>query len=143
MQIRKKRQTWTKERIIEEILKRRKRRRGLHSYRMMREDPKLYRAARHHFGSWRAAVEAAGLDYEKFRRGDDSNNLPKGYWSPEKVIKEMIKISKDGKIPGVKEAILYHSKLKAAAEYYFGSWHKARLNAMAYLAEKEKESPPH
>ena len=55
--------TWSPELIITEIKKLDLSK--LNSASVKVSDNKLFRAAQRHFGSWGAAIEAAGLDYEK------------------------------------------------------------------------------
>jgi hypothetical protein len=70
------RRAWTPELIRAEI--RRLHRRGA-SLAWARAPVKLRKSAEHHFGGWRAAVEAAGVDYERVRlkthRHDDAELL--------------------------------------------------------------------
>ncbi|MBT7706783.1 hypothetical protein HN747_05055 [archaeon] len=54
---------WSKELIIEEIKKIDLV--NLNSTSVKASNPKLFRAAQRHFGSWGAAIAAAGFDYEK------------------------------------------------------------------------------
>lgn len=55
---------WDEDSVVEAI-------RSLHragaSVAMSKVDQRLYNAGRKHFGSWRDAIEAAGLDYDKVR----------------------------------------------------------------------------
>lgn len=78
--------------------------------------------SRSHFGSWRAAVLAAGLDYSKIKRGEQ-------VWSRELVIEGIRQgfqagddlLSVDFKNRNKK---LYSA---ACAKRYFGSWRKALI----------------
>lgn len=74
---------WSKECMVERI-------RELHSQgedlswgHVCQLDPALAAAAthQHHFGSWRAALEEAGLDYEQIRRYEQ--------WNSEKVLRRV------------------------------------------------------
>jgi DNA-binding XRE family transcriptional regulator len=71
-------QEWTAERVIQEIKDAHGRGADLSDNTVDALRPDLYGAAHTHFGSWRAAVEAAGLDPEKVRRTNT--------WSREKLI---------------------------------------------------------
>ena len=66
---------WSPQAVIEEILD--WHRRGYRLTELWKRDTGLYSAAKKHFGSWQAAVRAAGL--ETTRR----------QWSPEIVIREL------------------------------------------------------
>jgi hypothetical protein len=59
---------WSKPRIIAEIRKRQRQKNGLRS--MTRRDRRLLRAAGWHFGTWRAALQAAGVIPENKTRVD-------------------------------------------------------------------------
>ncbi len=87
-------------------------------HNVAKEYPILYLKARKLFGSWKKAIEACGIDYEKTR------NHKK--WSREKIVK------------GIKELYLKGHSLRlkdlrkegmisiiSAAQYHFGSWRKA------------------
>ncbi len=64
------RQKWTKERIVEEIRRLYAQGQDLSVTAMQKAYPNLVAIAQspRYFGSWRAAVEAAGLDYELIKR---------------------------------------------------------------------------
>ena len=69
---------WTRKSIIEEIRRMKSAREELNYSSVEREHLNLTRAAAWHFGSWRGAVEAAGIEYDdirKYRR-----------WSRERVL---------------------------------------------------------
>lgn len=78
--------------------------------------PKLFRATLRHFGSYEAAVEAAGFNYEKIRKTKKR--------SQEQIIKEIQKMI-------FKEPLNHdyvrknHLALFCAAKKYFGSWPNA------------------
>lgn len=120
-------QRWTKQRIIERIRYRRSHRQRLDPYAVRREDSPLYGAARYHFGSWPKAVEAAGIPYYRARR-KNVRRSPSGTWSPARVIEAIRSFDTP---PRLGEAKRYHKRLLAAAEYYFGTWHRACQAAIA------------
>ncbi|HEY7534853.1 MAG TPA: hypothetical protein VH878_02780 [Thermodesulfobacteriota bacterium] len=87
-------------------------------HNVSREYPNLYLRARKVFGSWKSAIQACGIDYEKTR------NHKK--WSREKIINE------------IKQKYLKNQSLRlkdlrkqgvisliSSAFYHFGSWGKA------------------
>jgi len=59
---------WREEDIIERIRALRNAGESLKSTNVRKNYPALYSAACRHFGSWRDAVEEAGIDYEAIRR---------------------------------------------------------------------------
>lgn len=88
-----------------------------------RNHSKLYVAACKHFGSWKGAVLAAGLEYV------NNNRNP---WSKEKVIERAEALLKDQ--PDLSERQLrdLDPKLRDAAQRYFGGWRKV-VQAMEKL----------
>jgi len=86
--------------------------------------PKLFQAAQRYFGSYGAAVEAAGFDYEKIRK--------RKMGSQKQVIKEIQgMISKEPLYPDyVKKK---HPALFIKARRYFGSWKDAIEATKEYL----------
>ncbi len=107
---------WQEEMIIEHILFRKDRER-LNSHYYATNYPDVYAAAERLFGSWKNAIEAAGLDYSKvriYRR-----------WSREKVIKQIKEAHTKGK-PINSSAMQKSDKpLYMAAIKRFGNWENA------------------
>jgi hypothetical protein len=109
--------SWTDDRIVERI-------RELHaqghdlSWRhvSLKLDPSLAAAAtkRSHFGSWRAAVEASGLDYDDIRKYRD--------WSEEEVIKRVRDLYAQGLPLNAKAMERNNITLITAARRRFPSW---------------------
>lgn len=101
-------------------------------HNVAKEHPILYLRARKVFGSWKKALEASGIDYEKAR------NHKK--WSRGKVVEEIKRLYLKG----------YSLRLKdlrgngmicliSAAMYHFGSWRKAVESCgIRYSFVKEK-----
>ncbi len=83
-----------------------------------KEYPALYLKGRRIFGSWKKALEACGVDYEKAR------NHKK--WSRIKIVEEINRLYLNGSSLRLKEL---RTKgmicLISAAIYRFGSWRKA------------------
>ena len=83
-----------------------------------KEYPRLYLKARKIFGSWKRALQACGIDYEKAR------NRKK--WSREKVLQEIINLYGNGHSLRPKDLKRKGTiNLFSAATYHFGSWSKA------------------
>lgn len=83
-----------------------------------REYTNLYIRACREFGSWRAAVEACGLNYESAR-----NNKK---WSKIKIRREISRLKNKG--ISLRPSVLRKegmSDLISAAAYHFGSWKRA------------------
>lgn len=84
--------------------------------------PSLYGAAVRHFGSWREAIEAAGVPYSTV-----SKRKPAGYWSKERVIHAI------QSLPEKRSGLVRkkHSDVYNAAMRYFASW-KDAVNAAGF-----------
>ena len=109
---------WTQERILERI-------RELHA---AGEDLSHSAAKRNHqylvvvaindrfFGSWREAVEAAGINYEEVSKHE--------YWSRERISERIRELHGDGADLSHEDAKRHHGALVSAASSprYFGSW---------------------
>jgi len=112
--------TWTKERILERI-------RELHqqgidlSWRHVstQVDPQLAAAAtkRKHFGSWKNAIQAAGLDYGGIRRYRQ--------WDEQSVIDRVRQLHAEGRDLNAKSVEELDITLITAARRRFESWDKA------------------
>lgn len=112
--------TWNRDRILERI-------RELHdkgedlSWRHVSTqiDPQLAAAAtkRKHFGSWRSAVSAAGLDYGQIRRYRE--------WDEETIKHKLLELYDEGIDLNAKHMEEYDITLITAARRRFDSWDKA------------------
>lgn len=112
--------TWTRDRILQRI-------RELHaegqdlSWRHVSTevDPQLAAAAtkRKHFGSWRSAIEAAGLAYSDIRRYRE--------WDEQAVIDRLRQLHAEGRELNAKSIEEYDITLITAARRRFDSWDKA------------------
>ncbi len=115
-------QVWTREKLVEAI-------RELHAVgvdlsptAIQRTHSALFSSARSrsHFGTWRAAIEAAGLDYDGIKRVQQR-------WNRDEILEQICIHHKNGDDlldPDFKNAHrdLY---LAASAHRYFGSWRRA------------------
>jgi hypothetical protein len=108
---------WSREAIIEEL----QRRRGqpLHQAAMERSDPALVMAAYRYFGSYRRAIEAAGMDYKAIRA------RARRIWNTRRIIAELRRAGRDG--AGVWQGAIKRNRpsLLRAAQRYFGSYQRA------------------
>lgn len=127
---------WTKDRLIKEIQRLHKEGQDLSPTAIQGSNSALFSSARSrsHFGSWRAAIEAAGLDYDQLKR-------VKQRWNREEIlqrIREMHAQGHDLLDPKfkVKNRSLY---LAACAHRYFGSWRRA-VSAAGLDHEEMRES---
>jgi hypothetical protein len=92
-----------------------------------KQHPRLYSNARKVFGSWKKALEACEIDYEK------SRNHKK--WSKEKVAKEIKRLYLSGHTLRPKDLKKAGAtRLISAASYHFGSWSKAVKHSGVYYS---------
>lgn len=127
---------WTKERLIEEIKRLHEEGVDLSPTSIQKTHSALFSSARSrsHFGSWRTAIEAAGLTYDDLKR-------VKQRWNKEEIvhrIREMHAQGHDLLDPKfkIKNRSLY---LAACAHRYFGSWRRA-VQAAGLDHEQMRES---
>ena len=113
---------WTREKLLVAIQKLHEEGVDLAATSVQKRDAALFSSARSrsHFGSWRAAVEAAGFDYGDFKRARQR-------WTREKILEDIRELHRAGVDlldPDFKNAhrSLY---LAACAKRYFGSWRRA------------------
>jgi hypothetical protein len=116
--------SWTPERIIERI-------RELHSQGAdlswrnvcINIDPQLAAAAtkKSHFGSWREALEGAGLDYDSIRRYRE--------WDDDRILDMVRDYANAGKPLNAKNVEQEDITLITAARRRFDSWHEALVAA--------------
>jgi len=76
--------------------------------------------SRSHFGSWRAAIEAAGLDYGHIKRGEQ-------VWTRDRIVQEVRRAVADGQDLLSGDFKRRNKKLYSAAcaRRYFGGWQRA------------------
>jgi len=112
--------SWTRERIVARIQDLHKQGVDL-SWRnvCINVDPQLAAAAtkKSHFGSWREALEASGLDYDSIRRYRE--------WDDQRVLKMVREFHADGKGLNAKSMEQEDITLITAARRRFDSWHQA------------------
>lgn len=114
-------QVWSRERIARAIRRAHDAGEDLLSSEFKSRNKKLYSAAcaRRYYGSWRRAIEAAGLDYERIR-GEH-------FWSRERIIARIRELHAEGyrlqwSVVNHEHASLYRA---ARRRENFGSWRSA------------------
>lgn len=115
------RRRWSKEAVIEEIRRRHAAGLSLGYADTVADNEALTGAARRWFGSWYAAVEAAGFDPDKYKYKRD----PKMRWDRPTVLAEIKAYAEKGGNLSAGSARKYHSRLYSAAVFHFGSWKNA------------------
>lgn len=112
---------WTPNTVLEAIHLRKAHGKNLNYSAVVADDEKLAGAARRYFGTWQAAIEAAGLDYSKILRPRQSVN-PRGTWSPQRVVEDILERVRNGKPMAAHLVQRDDPRLCAAAVYHLGSW---------------------
>ncbi|MFA0759848.1 MAG: hypothetical protein KEFWMYNX_000293 [Candidatus Fervidibacter sp.] len=132
-----KRQRWSRERIVQEIRRLHAQGIPLNMASVRRVFPPLVATAcsRRYFGSWKAAIEAAGFDYDKVVRIKR--------WTPEEVLAEIRALYRQGADLRPSAVAKNHQTLLVAARKRFGTWAKAvkaaGIDYEAYLRRQHQE----
>jgi hypothetical protein len=128
--------SWSRERIVARIQELHKEGVDL-SWRnvCISVDPQLAAAAtkKSHFGSWREALESAGLDYDSIRKYRE--------WDDERILKMVRDFHQSGKELNAKNMELEDITLITAARRRFDSWHKALTAAGLDYREIVQRAP--
>jgi len=119
--VRRLRKRWSREDVLNTI--REGHASGVKLSKLRKQKLGIENAARRHFGQWRRAIEAAGL--EPTRR----------IWSRELIISEILKRRDEGK--SLSSGNRHNINLNAAAGRHFGSW-TAALQAAGVLPKPRK-----
>jgi len=98
-------------------------------------DPQLAAAAtkKSHFGSWREALEASGLNYDEIRKYRE--------WDDARILDMVREFHRDGKELNAKNMELEDITLITAARRRFDSWHKALTAAGLDYTEIVQRAP--
>jgi len=128
--------SWTRDRIVERI-------KELHAQGVdlswrnvcLNVDPQLAAAAtkKSHFGSWREALETAGLDYDSIRKYRE--------WDDERILKMVRDFHTSGKELNAKNMEIEDITLITAARRRFDSWHQALTAAGLDYKEIVQRAP--
>ena len=108
---------WSRDNIGLEILRLYNAGENLNYAAVAQEQVALLRAATRYFGSWRAAIESAGLDYETIRRYK--------VWSRARIIERIQELHVQGEDLSWRQVSLEGDPQLAAAatkQKHFGSW---------------------
>ena len=106
---------WSKKKIVGRIKELKAEGKPLHVSAAEKHYCGLVGAATMYFGSWRKAISAAGLDYNKIKRQKE--------WSKKAIVREIRRMHRQGVPLGTTMAVRNNYRiLHAAAVRYFGSW---------------------
>lgn len=108
---------WTRERIVDQIYEYARIGCRMNARNMQKLDNQLIAAATYHFGSWRAALEAASVDSEVVRA-----NIQR---TPSQIKEEIRSASSQGADLSDKTVRYWARGLYGAAQTHFGSWPEA------------------
>ena len=109
------RNCWDKTSTAERILELYKAGEPLNVSAMEKNQSGLVSAAIMYFGTWRKAVESAGLDYSKIKRQKE--------WSKKEIVREIRRLHREKmKLDTTMVVRQQYRTLHAAAVRYFGSW---------------------
>lgn len=128
-------QVWNRRRIECELRQWRRKRVDLSYNRFERRQPKLFHAAVYHYGSWKRALAAIGVDYRKVRRPEP--------WSREKVVRRIKQLKRRG-VDLSHNAMFAqgHGVAVSMGNYYYGGWPQAiRKAGLDYKQIRKKPGP--
>src|SRR6266550_4668180 len=111
---------WSKDEIGLEILRLYAARQPLSYGEVEKNHLRLLRAATRYFGSWKAAIEFAGLDYDQIRRYR--------VWTPDRIVEEIQKYHREGHDLSWRHVSTSLNPALAAAairKHRFGSWDRS------------------
>jgi hypothetical protein len=116
--IRNRQRKWPRARVIQEIRVRHVEGKLLNTEQMLREDLALHTAGRRHFGTWKKAVEQAGINYNQYVRG--------GLYGWTRVKTQRALWDRLVANRGARKQVQEQSpSLYRAAMHYFGTWEGA------------------
>ena len=124
------RRTWTAEVVVAAIQARAGQGLPCHYQAVAREDEGLSGAGRRYFGSWHAALEAAGLDPDVIRY-PAVDKRPRGFWSKERVVSLLRTHAAQGHALAAHTMDALEPGLVPTAQRLFGSW-EAAVQAAGY-----------
>lgn len=121
---------WNPEMVIEAIRKRKADGLPINYQAVVQTDEKLTGAARRHFGSWNAALEAAGFDPAEIKKqARNGPHKPYGFWTKEDVIESIRRAAAEGQDLSAHRMQKWNPSLVATAQRLFGSWGAALVAA--------------
>jgi len=132
------RKRWSKALVVAALQEREATSKALNYQAVVVDDEPLAGAARRHFGSWDAALVAAGYDPDAIKRprGDVA---PQGTWTPEVIIEQIQADVTAGLEISAHAAQLRSSSLVARGQQLFGSW-EAAVAAAGYDYEAVRKT---
>ncbi|KPB04727.1 hypothetical protein [Bacillus sp. CHD6a] len=111
---------WNKDKVIKNIQEKNTSNIQLNDHYANRNYQKLYAAGQRYFGSWKEAVNAAGINYESIRKSKENN-----YWTPDKFKDRLFELINDNEQLSSQYIQDNHQDLYSAALKIYGSWKDA------------------
>ena len=121
-------QVWTPELILDGIQRLARKGGPLSHGSVVGANPRLLYAAERLFGSWSAALAAAGVNLAEVRSESKARRAEKiTKWSPESIVDQIKKLASSGeRVTGLAVRLRYPSLYYAAvSDRYFGGWSAA------------------
>lgn len=128
-------QVWSRKRIQGELMQYQKAKEPLNYNEFQRRHPKLLAASLYHFGGWKNALSAVGVNYQAVRKLERWNK---------KRVKTRIRTLKEKGVDLSWKAMFRqgYGVVVSMANYYYGSWSRAITKAgLNYRGIKKKPGP--
>lgn len=128
--IKKYKNKWTKEKVKKELIRRKEKGLSLNSLDVKKENIALHNACIRYFGTYKAAIESCGWDYNEIQT--------KQKWSKEKIIKELQKRGEQGLGLNANAIAFDNQGLYVACIRYFNDFENA-INEAGFNYEDIRE----
>jgi len=106
---------WSREYVVDYLIFKDEQGEDLAPWTVYRDDPCLHANAKAYFGSYRAAVEAAGIDYREVRRIELTEQ-----WTPEKVLERLRRLHIEEPLESTSDIRRRDSRLYDRCVHYYG-----------------------
>jgi hypothetical protein len=106
---------WSREYLIDYLIYKHERGEDLSPWTLYRREPAVHANAKKYFGSYRAAIEAAGIDYRKVRVIDLTEK-----WTPAKVLERIQNLHQQKPLTSTGDIRRRDSRLYDRCHHYFG-----------------------
>ena len=106
---------WSPEYLVDYLIYKHERGEDLSPWTIYRTEPAVHANAKKYFGSYRAAIEAAGIDYRQVRVIDLTEQ-----WTPTKVLERIRKLHRQKPLTSTGDVRRRDSRLYDRCHRYFG-----------------------
>ena len=106
---------WSREYLVDYLIYKHERGEDLSPWTLYRTEPAVHANAKKYFGSYRAAIEAAGIDYRQVRVIDLTEQ-----WTPTKVLERIRKLHRQQPLTSTGDLRRRDSRLYDRCHHYFG-----------------------